>query len=113
MIERSEPPVPKMFSVAALLLVTTIGGGPLPPEATVTPVKVVELPGYTEGVVFDRDGNAYVSDTQHGTIYRVSPSGEATLWATTGAPNGHKILPDGTHLVCDGQHHAVLHLAAD
>jgi gluconolactonase len=31
----------------------------------------------------------------------------------TGAPNGHKILADGTHLVCDASHHAVLHLGAD
>jgi gluconolactonase len=103
----------KLLSVAALFFVTAIGGGKLPPEAAVAPVKLVELPGYTEGVVFDRDGVAYVSDTQHGTIYRVTPSGEASLWATTGAPNGHKILADGTHLVCDGKQHAVLRLSPD
>lgn len=27
--------------------------------------------------------------------------------------NGHKVLADGTHLVCDASQHAVLHLAAD
>jgi gluconolactonase len=33
-------------------------------------------------------------------------------WAETKAPNGHKILGDGTHLVCDGSAKAVLHLDA-
>src|SRR5262249_49491049 len=40
------------------------------------------------------------------------PDGKTSLWAETGAPSGHKILPDGTHLVCDGSRHAVLHLDA-
>jgi gluconolactonase len=35
------------------------------------------------------------------------------VWAETGAPNGHRILADGTHLVCDASQHAVLHLSAD
>ena len=35
------------------------------------------------------------------------------VWAETGSPNGHKILADGTHLVCDASQHAVLHLSAD
>jgi gluconolactonase len=82
----------------------------LPPDAEVTPVKVVEVPGYSEGIVFDREGNAYVSDTYNGTIHRVTPDGRAAPWAKTGAPNGHKILADGTHLVCDGKERAVLRL---
>ncbi len=76
--------------------------GALPPDSGVKPVKIVEVPGYCEGVVFDRAGQAYISDTNHGTIYKVSPDqGTATAWAKTDAPNGHKILSDGTHLVCD------------
>jgi gluconolactonase len=97
--------LPLVFLPAALLQTT------LPPESAIKPVKVVEVPGYCEGVVFDRAGQAYISDTNHGTIYRVSPAGEATVWAKTTAPNGHKILQDGTHLVCDKG--AVLHLDAD
>jgi gluconolactonase len=97
--------LPLVFLPAALLQAT------LPPESAIKPVKVVEVPGYCEGVVFDRAGQAYISDTNHGTIYRVSPAGEATVWAKTTAPNGHKILQDGTHLVCDKG--AVLHLDAD
>ena len=82
----------------------------LPPDGGVVPVKVVEVPGYSEGVVVGRDGAIYVSDVYHGTIYRVRPDGAAEVWARTGAPNGHKILPDGTHLVCDGSQRAVLRL---
>jgi gluconolactonase len=69
------------------------------------------VPGYCEGIVFDRAGLGYVSDTQHGTIYRVARDGRTTPWAKTAAPNGHKILAGGTHLVCDRG--AVLVLDAD
>jgi gluconolactonase len=82
----------------------------LPPQASVKPVKIAEVPGYCEGVVFDRAGMAYISDTQHGAIYQVTPDGKPSVWARTPAPNGHKILADGTHLVCDKG--AVLHLDA-
>lgn len=102
------------YVATALLLFSAFqGSSSLPENAAVVPVKVVEVPGYTEGIVFDRTGLGYISDTQHGTIYRIADDGSASLWATTGAPNGHKILPDGTHLVCDGSHHAVLRLDAN
>ncbi len=84
----------------------------LPRASSVKLTKVVEVPGYSEGVVFDHSGNAYISDVLNGTIYRVTTEGTASLWAKTGAPNGHKILADGTHLVCDGSQHAVLRLNA-
>ncbi|HEX8474343.1 MAG TPA: SMP-30/gluconolactonase/LRE family protein [Pyrinomonadaceae bacterium] len=105
-----------MKSISAVLVfVFALYGtaGSLPPEESVRPIKVTEVPNYTEGVVFDHDGRAYISDTYNGTIYRIGTDGAATVWARTGAPNGHKILADGTHLVCDGSQHAVLHLAAD
>ncbi|HYT66013.1 MAG TPA: SMP-30/gluconolactonase/LRE family protein [Vicinamibacterales bacterium] len=87
-----------------------LAAGDLPPQTAVKPVKIAEVPGYCEGIVFDRSGIAYVSDTQHGTIYTIAPDGKTALWARTPAPNGHKILSDGTHLVCDKG--AVLHLDA-
>ena len=46
-------------------------------------------------------------------ITKVTIDGQATTWAATCAPNGHKILADGTHLICDASRHAVLHLNAD
>lgn len=85
----------------------------LPPEAGVKPFKVAEAPGYTEGVVVGADGAVYFSDVYHGTIYRVRGDNAPEAWAKTGAPNGHKILPDGTHLVCDGSQRAVLRLDAE
>ena len=84
---------------------------PLPEPSTITPIALVITNDYTEGVVVDRDGNIYFS---HGAkITRVTPGGEAADWCETGAPNGHKILSDGEHLVCDGDRHAVLRLAVD
>ncbi|MGH9657695.1 MAG: SMP-30/gluconolactonase/LRE family protein [Bryobacteraceae bacterium] len=75
-----------------------------------TPVEVARVPTYSEGAVLDHAGNIYIS---HGRfITRVAPDGKAERWAETGAPNGHKILAGGDHLVCDGSQHAVLRLDA-
>jgi gluconolactonase len=97
-----------LFALVSLPVLYTNAG--LPPEGGVKAAKVVEVPGYTEGVVIGADGTVYFSDVYHGIVYRVGREGEAREWAKTGAPNGHKILPDGTHLVCDGSHRAVLRL---
>lgn len=83
----------------------------LPPADQVAPVKIVDLPGYTEGIVFDHAGHAFVSLLRRNVIYRLFPDGRATLWATLTEPNGHKILADGTHLVA--ARGAVYHLNAD
>ena len=69
------------------------------------------VPNYCEGVFFDHDGNGYISWGK--TITKFTLDGKHAVWAETGAPNGHKILADGTHLVCDASQHAVLHLSAD
>jgi gluconolactonase len=101
----------KKILLALIFVAAAFANGSLPPEGAVSAFKVAEVPGYTEGVVVGRDGAVYVSDVYHGTIYRVAPEGGgAKEWARTGAPNGHKILPDGTHLVCDGGRRAVLRL---
>ena len=82
----------------------------LPPESAVKPVEVLKTGDYSEGVVVDHDGNLYIS---HGKIvtkvYMKGPK-KSDTWAETGSPNGHKILADGTHLICDASKHAVLHL---
>jgi len=96
--------------LALALAPALVARADLPPQTAVKPVKIAEVPGYCEGIVFDRAGVGYVSDTQHGTIYSVTTDGKTAVWAKTTAPNGHKILKDGTHLVCDKG--AVLHLDA-
>jgi gluconolactonase len=73
--------------------------------------KLFTVPDYCEGVVFDHAGNGYISHLK--TITKFSLDGKHSTWAETGAPNGHKILADGTHLVCDASQHAVLHLSAE
>jgi gluconolactonase len=79
--------------------------------AKVKPTQLFTVDHYCEGVVFDHDGNGYIS---HGkVIVKFSLDGKNAVWAETGAPNGHKVLADGTHLVCDASRHAVLHLSAD
>ncbi len=86
-------------------------GGEPQAEPAVKPVEVVRTNDYTEGVVVDHQGNLYFS---HGKIVtKVTPDGKASTWAETGSPNGHKVLADGTHLICDASRHALLHLDAD
>jgi len=84
--------------------------GELPSESTVKPVEVVRTGDYTEGVVVDHEGNLYFSHEK--IVTKVTKGGEASTWAETGSPNGHKILADGTHLICDASRHALLHLDA-
>ena len=83
----------------------------LPASSAVKIVKLLEVPNYCEGVVFDHAGNGYISHKD--TITKFSLDGKSSAWAVTGAPNGHKILADGTHLVCDASQHAMLHLDPD
>jgi gluconolactonase len=80
----------------------------LPPSDAVTPIEVTITGDYTEGIVLDHQGNLHFS---HGKIIsKIDSEGKVTTFAETGAPNGHKIKADGTHLVCDASRHAVLHL---
>lgn len=83
----------------------------LPSDVTTQPVKLLEVHAYCEGVVFDHAGRGYISHGDRITQFTVD--GQSKVWATTGAPNGHKILADGTHLVCDASQHAVLKLDAE
>lgn len=83
----------------------------LPKSSILKPLPVTITSDYTEGPVFDKQGCLYFS---HGEIITCrSPDGTTREWSRTGSPNGHKILPNGEHLVCDGSHHAVLRLDCD
>jgi gluconolactonase len=96
---------------AAALITARVSAADLPKPDAVKTVMLFKVPAYCEGVVFDREGNGYVSWDK--TIEEFSLDGKHHSWAETGAPNGHKILADGTHLVCDASRHAVLRLSAE
>jgi gluconolactonase len=90
---------------------STLAAQELPEPSATKTVELLRVPNYCEGVVFDRDGSGYTSWGK--TVTRFSLDGKHEVWAETGAPNGHKILADGTHLICDASQHAVLHLSAE
>lgn len=83
----------------------------LPDAEKMPAVQLFLVDHYSEGVVFDHDGKGYVSSGKQ--IVQFSLDGKSRVWTVTGAPNGHKVLSDGTHLVCDASRHAVLHLSAE
>ncbi len=93
---------------AALSHHSSVAAQELPANGSVKPVKLFEVARYSEGVVFDHDGNGYISWDK--TLTKFELDGKNSTFAVTGAPNGHKILADGTHLVCDASQHAVLKL---
>ncbi len=99
------------WTFAVTLMCATLAVAELPDPAQVKPVLVLTVPSYCEGVVFDAQGRGYISWGK--SITQFTLDGKHRVWAETGAPNGHKILADGTHLVCDASRHAVLHLTAD
>ncbi len=71
----------------------------LPPAYVISPMSVLQSDKYSEGIVVDREGNLYFSQTKAGTITVLDPNGESRIWATVSGANGHKILPNGTHIV--------------
>lgn len=99
-----------MTAIVALALLAGARGQENADEA-ITPIELLRTNDYSEGIVQDHFLNLYFS---HGKIItKMKPDGSgAVVWAETGEPNGHKILGDQSHLVCDASRHAVLHLDA-
>lgn len=73
--------------------------------------EVLSLDSYCDGLVFDSQGFGYVSHKDR--IVRFSPTGETSVWTTLSSPKGHRIEPEGTHLVCDIERRAVLRMSFD
>jgi gluconolactonase len=92
-----------------VLVVTLLAGGDV--AKVVEPVRLFTVPEFCEGVVFDREGNGYISHGKFVTKFNLD--GKHEIWAQTGGANGHKILADGTHLLCDRSQKAVLRLSDD
>ncbi len=68
-------------------------------QRPVQPQVFASLPGYTEGIVFDTSGVPYVSVLTRGTVSALRDPKAPEPWHRATEPNGHKILPDGTHLI--------------
>lgn len=81
-----------------------------PAAAGPAPVEVIRVPSYTEGPVFDYEGNLYFSHGRY--VTRLAPGGVAERWLEVDGPNGHKVLPDGVHLVCEAKRGVVLRVSA-
>jgi gluconolactonase len=71
----------------------------LPPADLIKPVEILRSPKYSEGIVVDREGNLYFSQTKAGTITVLPPNGTPRLWAKVEGANGHKIMSKGIHIV--------------
>jgi gluconolactonase len=104
-------PLARLLSLAWIVVCLPLAAQELPDPAKTRTVEMFRVPAYCEGVVFDHQGRGYISWGK--SITQFTLDGKHEVWAETGAPNGHKVLADGTHLVCDASHHAVLHLSAD
>jgi len=77
-------------------------------RATSEPELVAATDEFSEGPVFDSSGNLFFT---HGRfVSRVRPDGRQEVWTETEGANGHKVLPDGTHLLCAPGEKAVLRL---
>jgi gluconolactonase len=65
------------------------------------------MASYTEGIVFDAHGAAFVSVQNNETVVVIRGSAPPAAWYRTNTPNGHKVLHDGTHLLAarGGVHH--------
>jgi len=81
-------------------------------EPDPTAIEVARARTFTEGPVFDAAGNLFF--THNEGIKKLSPTGGLTDWQTDASAgfNGHKILPDGTHLICAAKKSAVWRMDA-
>lgn len=73
-------------------------------------IEVAKSPTFTEGPVLDRDGNLFFSHN-HG-IFKLAPGRKPVEWITDSEAgfNGHKIVSDGSHLVCASKKGAIWRL---
>jgi gluconolactonase len=86
-----------------------VDGGPRtgPPRArrvrgAAVPGALVSGAPWCRWALSDAAGALFVSDGFTGTVNEVGPEGRLTAWSTAvRSPNGHEVLPDGTHVVME------------
>lgn len=99
-----------VLSLSHYLLISLAFNVHLFSQDEITPVEICQTQTYSEGPVLDAEGNIYISESYRGPVIKVTPAGDTTTWAVLEGPNGHEILPDGTHLICDMRLQAVVKL---
>lgn len=82
--------------LGTLTAVRSAAAQELPAPDKAKTVEMFRVPNYCEGVCFDHDGNGYISWGK--SITKFSLDGKNAVWVETGAPNGHKVLADGTQI---------------
>ena len=89
----------KHIRPALVVLCGLLFGLALARAAEPEPVEFARFEAYCEGPVFDDSGNLFVS---HGKSFvsKIDRQGRVQPWLKVENPNGHKILSDGTHLLC-------------
>ena len=92
-----------MSSLLLVSLVSALSPGQLPEAKDVKIVKLFEVPHYCEGIVFDHEGNGYIS---HGEdITKFTPDGKPLgAWGRPGRQPGELYNPWG---LCVDRHDRV------
>jgi len=99
--------------------VSVLSAGEGEKELFLGPEDFPRRPVFLNDLVIDSSGNLYLSDTRLGAIFRVTPQGEAVVFASRDefgelqGPNGLAIGPDGSLLVVDFNSGKLLRLAPD
>lgn len=75
-------------------------------------VEYARTPTFTEGPVFDRDGTLFFTSNEG--LHKVTPDRKQSDWVINKEAgfNGHKILADGTHLICASKKSAIWRMNA-
>lgn len=76
----------------------------LPQPDDLVPTVVFRPDHFCEGPVVDEDGTLYISSPPGGYVLRRNAAGQFKEWTRAPRSNGHKILADGTHLLCNSDH---------
>lgn len=101
------------FAFLRLILISITFTTEVFPQNQIKPIEICRTKTYSEGPVFDKLGNIYISEPYRGPIIKVTPEGDTTTWAVLQEPNGHEILPDGNHLICDMRMQAIVKLDSE
>lgn len=68
------------------------------PDGPCAPISAKTLPPIVNDIVFDLQGNAYVTDSTQATIFRYAPGGgAATIWFQSPLLEGGGYIPFGTN----------------